>query len=171
MLKELGLVVTGVTIGVVGTLYVTKDFLLEGFAHKLSEVIDEEVQDMKDELHNEQVEKDNKRDYTKPLRKSSRYPWGEEKTIKRSYSEGKDSKSFLVAILDTREEAERVLSELDEHIDVYGYATISDYYELVDIEHNYADHQYGWTGLSEAVVVPREHGYVVKLPVARGLNK
>ena len=171
MLKELGLVVTGVTIGVVGTLYVTKDFLIEGFAHKLSEVIDEEVQDMKDELYNEQVEKDNKRDYTKPLRKSSRYPWGEEKTIKRSYSEGKDSKSFLVAILDTREEAERVLSELDEHIDVYGYATISDYYELVDIEHNYADHQYGWTGLSEAVVVPREHGYVVKLPVARGLNK
>ena len=171
MLKELGLVVTGVTIGVVGTLYVTKDFLLEGFAHKLSEVIDEEVQDVKDEIYNEQVDKDNKRDYTKPLRKSSRYPWGEEKTIKRSYSEGKDSKSFLVAILHTREEAERVLSELNEHIDVYGYATISDYYELVDIEHNYADHQYGWTGLSEAVVVPREHGYVVKLPVAKKLNK
>ena len=68
MLKELGLVVTGVTIGVVGTLYVTKDFLIEGFAHKLSEVIDEEVQDVKDEIYNEQVEKDNKRDYTKPLR-------------------------------------------------------------------------------------------------------
>ena len=66
MLKELGLVVTGVTIGVVGTLYVTKDFLMEGFAHKLSEVIDEEVQDMKD----------HKRDYTKPLRKSGKYPWG-----------------------------------------------------------------------------------------------
>ena len=65
MLKELGLVVTGVTIGVVGTLYVTKDFLLEGFAHKLSEVIDEEV------------ERDHKRDYTKPLRKSGKYPWGE----------------------------------------------------------------------------------------------
>ena len=171
MLKELGLVVTGVTIGVVGTLYVTKDFLLEGFAHKLSEVIDEEVQDMKDELYNEQVEKGIRRDYTKPLRKSGKYPWGEEKTIKRSYSEDKDSKSFLVAILDTREEAERVLSELDEHIDIYGYATISDYYELVDIEHNYTDHQYGWTELSEAVVVPREHGYVVKLPVARRLNK
>ena len=171
MIKELGLVVTGVTIGVVGTLYVTKDFLLEGFAHKLSEVIDEEVQDVKNEIYNEQVEKDNKRDYTKPLRKSSRYPWGEEKTIKRSYSEGKDSKSFLVAILDTREEAEKVLSELDEHIDVYGYSTISDYYELVDIEHNYTDHQYGWTELSEAVVVPRGHGYVVKLPTAKKLNK
>ena len=171
MIKELGLVVTGVTIGVVGTLYVTKDFLIEGFAHKLSEVIDEEVQDMKDEIYNEQVEKDNKRDYTKPLRKSSRYPWGEEKTIKRSYSEGKDSKSFWVANLDTREEAESVLSELDEHIDIYGYATISDYYELVDIEHNYTDHQYGWTELSDEVVVPREHGYVVKLPVAKRLNK
>ena len=68
MLKELGLVVTGVTIGVVGTLYVTKDFLLEGFAHKLSEVIDEEIQDVKDEIYNGKVEKDNKSDYTKPLR-------------------------------------------------------------------------------------------------------
>ena len=88
MLKELGLVVTGVTIGVVGTLYVTKDFLLEGFAHKLSEVIDEEVQDAKDEMHNEQVERDHKRDYTKPLRKSGKYPWGEQvnRDNKRDYT-------------------------------------------------------------------------------------
>ena len=88
MLKELGLVVTGVTIGVVGTLYVTKDFLIEGFAHKLSEVIDEEVQDMKDELYNEQVEKDNKRDYTKSLRKYGKYPWGEQvdRDNKRDYT-------------------------------------------------------------------------------------
>ena len=88
MLKELGLVVTGVTIGVVGTLYVTKDFLIEGFAHKLSEVIDEEVQDMKDEIYNEQVEKYNKRDYTKPLRKSGKYPWGEQvdRDNKRDYT-------------------------------------------------------------------------------------
>ena len=88
MLKELGLVVTGVTIGVVGTLYVTKDFLLEGFAHKLSEVIDEEVQDMKDELCNEKVDGDNKRDYTKPLRKSGKYPWGEQvdRDNKRDYT-------------------------------------------------------------------------------------
>ena len=161
MLKELGLVVTGFAVGVGVTLYYTKDLIVAGVTHTLADVFEEEIEDAKD----------NKRDYTKPLRKSSRYPWGEEKTIKRSYSEGKDSKSFLVAILDTREEAERVLSELNEHIDVYGYATISDYYELVDIEHNYADHQYGWTELSEAVVVPRGHGYVVKLPTARRLNK
>ena len=162
MLKELGLVVTGFAVGVGVTLYYTKDLIVAGVTHTLADVFfEEEIEDAKD----------NKRDYTKPLRKSGTYPWGEEKTIKRSYSEGKDSKSFLVAILDTREEAEKVLSELDEHIDVYGYATISDYYELVDIEHNYADHQYGWTGLSEAVVVPREHGYVVKLPVAKRLNK
>ena len=77
MIKELGLVVTGVTIGVVGTLYVTKDFLIEGFAHKLSEAIDEEIQDIKDERYNEQVEKYNRRDYTKPLRKYGKYPWGD----------------------------------------------------------------------------------------------
>ena len=74
MIKELGLVVTGFAIGVGVTLYYTKDYIVEGFAHKLSDVMEEEIQDMKDELYNEQVEKDNKRDYTKPLRKSDKYP-------------------------------------------------------------------------------------------------
>ena len=110
MLKELGLVVTGVTIGVVGTLYVTKDFLIEGFAHKLSEVIDEEVQDMKDELHNEQVEKGRKRDYTKPLRKSGKYPWVEHKSY---YTEAKEAETFaLPMLMSSSEDATKVLNTL-----------------------------------------------------------
>lgn len=160
MLKELGLVVTGVTIGVVGTLYVTKDFLLEGFAHKLSEVIDEEVQDMKDEFYNEQVEKDNRRDYTKPLRKSGKYPWGEG--------------SIKVAtnrIFMDRESANKVLDELIEYIDLYGFVALADYNDFTDVCSDSEDALYGWTNLNGAVVIPKHEGFTIKLPVAKRLNK
>ena len=160
MLKELGLVVTGVTIGVVGTLYVTKDFLIEGFAHKVSEAIDEEVQDMKDELYNEQVEKDNKRDYTKPLRKSGKYPWGEG-----------GIKVATNRIMLDRESAKKVLDALEDHIDLYGFVSLADYNDFTDVSSDSEDALYGWIDLSGAVVVPKHEGFTIKLPVAKRLNK
>ena len=171
MLKELGLVVTGVTIGVVGTLYVTKDFLIEGFAHKLSEVIDEEVQDMKDELHNEQVEKANKRDYTKPLRKSGKYPWGEHKSY---YTEAKEGETYaLPMLIHSYEDAVKVLSTLTEMIIKYDVVSIADYYDLVGASPTYKDTLYGWTGsdLTDARIVTLDSEYSIALPVAKKLNK
>ena len=160
MLKELGLVVTGVTIGVVGTLYVTKDFLLEGFAHKLSEVIDEEVQDMKDELYNEQVEKDNKRDYTKPLRKSGKYPWGE-------HTNQRKDKAFS-----TMCEAATILTAMTQHCITYGQVTLADYYKLIGQIPTNVDDDYGWTDLSGATISEIESGgYTIHMPVAKNLNK
>ena len=163
MLKELGLVVTGVTIGVVGTLYVTKDFLIEGFAHKLSEVIDEEVQDVKDvkdEIYNEQVEKDNKRDYTKPLRKSSRYPWGE-------HTNQRKDKAFT-----TRYKAATILAAMTQHCNTYGQVTLADYYELIGQIPTNVDDDYGWTDLSGATISEiASVGYTIHMPVAKLLNK
>ena len=156
MLKELGLVVTGVTIGVVGTLYVTKDFLLEGFAHKLSEVIDEEVQDMKDE----QVERDNKRDYTKPLRKSGKYPWGE-------HTNQRKDKAFT-----TRYEAATILDAMTQHCNTYGQVTLADYYKLIGQTPTNVDDDYGWTDLSGATISEIASGaYTIHMPVAKKLNK
>ena len=160
MLKELGLVVTGVTIGVVGTLYVTKDFLLEGFAHKLSEVIDEEVQDMKDELHNEQVEKGRKRDYTKPLRKSGKYPWG-------VHTNQRKDKAFT-----TTYEAFTILDAMTQHCNTYGQVTLADYYKLIGQTPTNVDDDYGWTDLSGATISEIESGgYTIHMPVAKLLNK
>ena len=171
MLKELGLVVTGVTIGVVGTLYVTKDFLIEGFAHKLSEVIDEEIQDIKDEIYNKQVEKTNKRDYAKPLRKSGKYPWGEHKSY---YTEAKEAETFaLPMLMSSSEDATKVLNTLLEHIDLYHFVSIADYYALVSVTPTYKDTLYGWTDgeLTDARVVQLDGEYSIKLPVAKRLNK
>ena len=146
MLKELGLVVTGVAIGVVGTLYVTKDFLLEGFAHKLSEVIDEEVQDVKDELCNEQVDKDNRRDYTKPLRK--------DKAFSTSYK------------------AATILAAMTQHCNTYGQVTLADYYKLIGQTPTNVNGDYGWTDLSGATISEIASGaYTIHMPVAKKLNK
>ena len=169
MLKELGLVVTGVTIGVVGTWYVTKDFLLEGFAHKLSEVIDEEVQDMKDELYNEQVEKDNKRDYTKPLRKSGKHPWDEHKD---NHADEEETYA-LPMLMHSHEDAVKVLSTLTEMIINYDVVSIADYYDLVGVSPTYEDTLYDWTGsdLTDARIITLDGEYSISLPVAKKLNK
>ena len=161
MLKELGLVVTGVTIGVVGTLYVTKDFILEGFAHKLSEVIDEEVQDMKDELYNEQVEKGRKRDYTRPLRKSGKYPWGD------SYG----TKTPTEYLSDDRKEAIEILDRMIDTVGGYGLVTLAEYYNLIGVEPEVSDYSYGWADLSSAMVLPSKSGFFIKLPKATLVNR
>ena len=161
MLKELGLVVSGVTIGVVGTLYVTKDFILEGFAHKLSEVIDEEVQDMKDELYNEQVEKDNKRDYTKPLRKYGKYPWGD------SYG----TKTPTEYLSDDRKEAIEILDKMIDTIGEYGLVTLAEYYKLIGVEPEMSEYSYGWADLSSAMVLPSKSGFFIKLPKATLIDR
>ena len=167
MIKELGLVVTGVTIGVVGTLYVTKDFLIEGFAHKLSEVIDEEVQDMKDEMHNEQVERDHKRDYTKPLRKSGKYPWGE-------HTNQRKDKAFSITYkaFSTTYEAFTILDAMTQHCKTYGQVTLADYYKLIGQTPTNVDDDYGWTDLSGATIDKIESGgYTIHMPLAKKLNK
>lgn len=165
MLKELGLVVTGVTIGVVGTLYVTKDFLIEGFAHKLSKVIDEEVQDIKDE----QVERDDKRDYTKPLRKYGKYPWGENKD---NHADEEETYA-LPMLIHSHEDAVKVLSTLTEMIINYDVVSIADYYDLVGVSPTYKDTLYGWTGseLTDARIITLDGEYSISLPVAKKLNK
>ena len=158
MIKEFGLVFTGITIGVVGTLYVTKDFLLEGFAHKLSEVVDEGVEAM---LYNEQVDKDNRRDYTKPLRKSGKYPWGEKP----------DSRTALNVILQTKESADKMLEHMQAITDEYGTLSINMYYYLNGISSEYEDSLYGWSDLSNVKIVSMDGGYVIQMPIAQKLNK
>ena len=175
MIKELGLVITGVVIGTAGTLYLTRELLGGPIAEKLigvmEEIIDEEVESAKDEIYNEQVEKDNKRDYNKPLRKSGKYPWGERKSY---YEEAKEAETFALPMLMTNhEDAVQVLNNLLEHIDLYKFVSIADYYDMVSVTPTYKDTLYGWTGseLKDARVVPLDGEYSIALPVAKRLNK
>ena len=73
-------------------------------------------------------------------------------------------------VLDKRDEAEDVLSRMDELISTYGMASVADLYELVGVTGNYTDNKYGWTDIRSASAIRVRDGYLLKLPKALPLN-
>jgi len=68
-------------------------------------------------------------------------------------------------VLESRGEAEEVLSHLVDLTIDYGQATVSDLYDLVGITSNFTDEKYGWTDLRGATANrARGGGYVLNLP-------
>ena len=77
---------------------------------------------------------------------------------------------FNDVILDSRGEAEDVLSRMDELIDNYGIVSVADFYDLCGITGSYTDNKYGWTDIRSEQVVRVRDGYKIKLPRALPLN-
>lgn len=73
-------------------------------------------------------------------------------------------------ILETRGEAEEVISRMEELIDVYGMASVADLYDLVGLRGQYTDNKYGWTDIRTAMSVRVRDGYLLKMPRAIPLN-
>ena len=69
-------------------------------------------------------------------------------------------------IIETRGEADAVISRMEEIIDMYGRVSVADLYDLVGITGNYTDNNYGWTNLASAEPIRVRDGYVIKLPKA-----
>lgn len=98
----------------------------------------------------------------------------------RSYYDRKDDRyndsrpktgySYDEIILETRGEAEEVLSQLSDLIDTYRVATVADLYDLVGITHNYTDNKYGWTNIRNAEAQRCKDGYMLKLPKPIPIN-
>ena len=72
--------------------------------------------------------------------------------------------SYDDIILESRGEAEDVLSRMDELIEMYGEASVADLYDLVGITGQYTDNRYGWTNLKNAEPVRVRDGYMLKMP-------
>lgn len=93
----------------------------------------------------------------------------------RRYSGGAVTRAgyaFDDIILDTRGEAEAVLSQLDDMISTYGVARVADLYDLVGVTGNYTDNNYGWTNIRNAEAVRTRDGcYMLKMPRAIPLTK
>ncbi len=81
------------------------------------------------------------------------------------------TKSYREIVLDTRGDAEAVIDTLNELIDVYGQASLSDLYDCVGISGEFTDNNYGWVDLRRASVrrLPGG-GYLVDLPKPYPLN-
>lgn len=81
-------------------------------------------------------------------------------------SQTKTGYNYDDIILESRGEAEEVLSRMDELIETYGIVSIADMYDLVGIKGNYTDNKYGWSNLSNAEPIRVRDGYLLKLPKA-----
>ena len=79
--------------------------------------------------------------------------------------------SYDDIILDSRGEAEEVLTSMDDLIERYGIVSVADFYDLVGVNGNFTDNKYGWTDIRSAEVVrTRDGGYKIKMPRALPLD-
>lgn len=69
-------------------------------------------------------------------------------------------------ILETRGEAEDVLTCLEEALDRYDVVSVADLYDLVGMSRVsvHTDNKYGWTSLRNADIIRTRDGYQLKLP-------
>lgn len=74
-------------------------------------------------------------------------------------------------ILSSRDEAQAVLDQLLEQIDDYGWTSLADFFDLVGIDSNYTDNNYGWTDLQFAKFVVVRGGYALRLPRLESLSR
>jgi hypothetical protein len=77
---------------------------------------------------------------------------------------------FDEILLETRGEAEQVLSHLVDLTIDYGQATVADLYDLVGIEDAYPDRKWGWKNLRGASISRSRGAYVINLPRTEELD-
>ena len=73
-------------------------------------------------------------------------------------------------VVETRGEAEAVLSRMDEIMEEYEQVRVADLYDLVGISGDYTDNKYGWTNIRNARVVRTRDGYKIEMPRATALK-
>lgn len=83
------------------------------------------------------------------------------------------AQEFDDIVIDSKSQAEEVLSLLVDQIEDYGQATVGDFYDLVDITPEFTDNKWGWddrNNLSRAYVERVREGYIIVLPKPILLN-
>lgn len=86
----------------------------------------------------------------------------------RTYSSSRTTSGYSYddIILETRGEAEAVLSRMDEIMDEYQIVRVADLYDLVGITGEHTDNKYGWTNIRNAEIERVRDGYRIKMPRA-----
>lgn len=74
--------------------------------------------------------------------------------------------SYDDIVVETRGEAEAVLSRMDEIMEEYEIVRVADLYDLVGITGDYTDNKYGWTNIRNASIVRVRDGYKINMPRA-----
>ena len=74
--------------------------------------------------------------------------------------------SYDDIVVETRGEAEAVLSRMDEIMEEYEIVRVADLYDLVGVTGDYTDNKYGWTNIRNAKIVRVRDGYKIDMPRA-----
>lgn len=117
---------------------------------------------------------ESKRNKTKASKVSYRDYYDDEKKNTEQYKRFSPMLEYNDVIFDSRSEAEEVLFKMDELIEVYGSASVADYYEFVGITGDYSANNYGWMDIRSAhidrVRDNGKYGYTIVFPRARPLK-
>ena len=86
----------------------------------------------------------------------------------RSYESARTTSGYSYddIILETRGEAEAVLSRMDEIMEEYEIVRVADLYDLVGITGEHTDNKYGWTNIRNAKIVRVRDGWKIEMPRA-----
>lgn len=82
----------------------------------------------------------------------------------------RDDYEYDDIVFETRGIAEEVLISLEDMIDRYNMASVSDFYDLCGITGKYTDCKYGWTNLKDAEPIRVSDGYMIRFPKVEPLN-
>lgn len=97
------------------------------------------------------------------------------RTLYRKYYDPRDTKrssetrkqtkyDYDDIVLENRGEAEAVIDQMEELIDVYNYVSLADFYDLVGVSCNFTDNKYGWTDIRSASIKRVHDGYMICFP-------
>lgn len=99
---------------------------------------------------------------------------GRSRRDERTYSRSRTTSGYSYddIILESRGEAEAVLSRMDEIMEEYEIVRVADLYDLVGITGEHTDNKYGWTNIRNAEIERlRDGGYRIKMPRALPIRK
>lgn len=74
-------------------------------------------------------------------------------------------------IVGTRREANRLLNDMNDYIRQYGQASIATLYDMVGLDSDWTDDQYGWSSIKGAQIRHVRDGYLIVLPPTHELER
>lgn len=73
-------------------------------------------------------------------------------------------------VLNTQEEAELVLSTMQDIIEKYDFASVSDFHTIVGLPSTYVDNNWGWSGLHYVNIRQVREGWLLEMPSVEPLQ-
>lgn len=140
--------------------YILWDVLIPAAKNTISEIVSNGIEMMLygDARPSSGIRRDRSRSY---VSYNSIYHGGQKRE---TTSRARSRHSFSDVVLESRMDAEEVLSSLVELIDTYDVATVADFYSSVGLEGEWSDNKFGWDNLSSAEVKRIREGYILVLP-------